>query len=109
MAAEAAGGKISKLTEKQDESLVSTLLKMTEEAAETAQRCEKVAGGFEEEDGRGGRGRTLVPAADDERVCRQQRGARAGRMGAADSGAPPPGRAPGVTDARAEQDPNELA
>ena len=47
MAAEAAGGKISKLTEKQDKSLVATLQQMAEEAAETAKRCEGVAGGFE--------------------------------------------------------------
>jgi hypothetical protein len=47
MAAQAAGGKISKLTKKQDPSLVETLQRMTEEAAETAKRCERVAGGFE--------------------------------------------------------------
>ena len=47
MAAEAAGGKISKLTEKQDKSLVASLQQMAEEAAETAKRCEGVAGGFE--------------------------------------------------------------
>src|SRR4051794_25698341 len=47
MAAEAAGEKISKLTEKQDESLVATLQKMAEEAAETAKRCEDVARNFE--------------------------------------------------------------
>jgi hypothetical protein len=47
MAAEAAGGKISKLAEKQDTSLVATLQKMAEEAAETTKRCERVAGGFE--------------------------------------------------------------
>jgi hypothetical protein len=47
MAAEAAGGKISKLTEKEDKSLVATLQKMAQEAAETAKRCEQVAGGFE--------------------------------------------------------------
>ena len=47
MAAEAAGGKISKLTEKQDTGLVATLHKMAEEAAETAKRCENVAGNFE--------------------------------------------------------------
>lgn len=47
MAAEAAGGKISKLTEEEDSDLVSTLQKMAEEAAETAQRCEEVAGTFE--------------------------------------------------------------
>lgn len=47
MAAQAAGGKISKLTEEQDASLVATLQRMAEEAAETAERCEKVAGSFE--------------------------------------------------------------
>jgi len=47
MAAKEAGGKISKLTEKEDKSLVATLQKMAEEAAETAKRCEAVAGGFE--------------------------------------------------------------
>jgi coenzyme F420-reducing hydrogenase alpha subunit len=47
MAAEAAGGKVSKLTEREDEDLVSTLQRMAEEAAETAQRCEQVAGSFE--------------------------------------------------------------
>ena len=47
MAAEAAGGKISKLTEKQDASLVATLEKMAAEASETAERCQTVAGNFE--------------------------------------------------------------
>jgi hypothetical protein len=47
MAAKAAGSKISKLTEKQDASLVATLQKMAKEAAETAKRCEKAAAGFE--------------------------------------------------------------
>jgi hypothetical protein len=47
MAAEAAGGKISKLTEKEDPSLVATLQRMAEEAAETATRCEAVAGNFD--------------------------------------------------------------
>jgi coenzyme F420-reducing hydrogenase alpha subunit len=47
MAAEAAGGKVTTLTEEQDKDLVSTLQKMAEEAAETAQRCEQVAGTFE--------------------------------------------------------------
>ena len=47
IAAEAAGGKVTKLTEKQDRDLVSTLEKMAKEAAETAQRCEQVAGTFE--------------------------------------------------------------
>ena len=47
MAAEAAGGKVTKLTEKQDADLVATLQTMAKEAVETAQRCEKVAGTFE--------------------------------------------------------------
>jgi hypothetical protein len=47
MAAEAAGGRVTKLTEEQDPGLVSTLQKMAKEAAETAQRCEQVAGTFE--------------------------------------------------------------
>jgi hypothetical protein len=47
MAAEAAGGKVSKLTEEQDQDLVSTLARMAKEAAETTQRCEQVAGSFE--------------------------------------------------------------
>jgi coenzyme F420-reducing hydrogenase alpha subunit len=47
MAAEAAGGKISKLTEKQDADLVPTLQRMAKEAAETTQRCEEVASSFE--------------------------------------------------------------
>jgi coenzyme F420-reducing hydrogenase alpha subunit len=47
MAAEAAGGKVSKLTEREDGDLVSTLQRMAEEAAETAERCEQVAGSFE--------------------------------------------------------------
>ena len=46
MAAEAAGGEISKLTE-EDEGLVALLQKMAQEAAETAERCEQVASGFE--------------------------------------------------------------
>ena len=41
MAAEAAGGRVTKLTEEQDPGLVSTLQKMAKEAAETAQRCEQ--------------------------------------------------------------------
>ena len=44
MAAEAAGGKVSKLTRQQDKDLVPTLQRMAKEAAETAQRCEQVAG-----------------------------------------------------------------
>jgi hypothetical protein len=47
MAAEAAGGKVRKLTEEQDKDLVSTLQRMAKEAAETRQRCEQVAGTFE--------------------------------------------------------------
>ena len=47
MAAEAAGGKISKLTAKEDSDLVSTLQRMAKEAAETTERCEKVASTFE--------------------------------------------------------------
>jgi hypothetical protein len=47
LAAQAAGGKVTKLTEKQDADLVATLRKMAEEAVETAQRCEKAAGTFE--------------------------------------------------------------
>ena len=47
MAAQAAGSKISKLTEKQDAGLVATLQRMAQEAAETAKRCENVAASFE--------------------------------------------------------------
>ena len=47
MAAEAAGGKVTKLTEEHDQDLVNTLQKMAKEAAETAERCEEVAGTFE--------------------------------------------------------------
>jgi coenzyme F420-reducing hydrogenase alpha subunit len=47
MAAEAAGGKVTKLTAEQDQDLVKTLQKMAKEAAETAERCEEVAGTFE--------------------------------------------------------------
>jgi hypothetical protein len=47
MAAEAAGGKVTKLTEEQDRELVPTLQKMAKEAAETTKRCEQVAGTFE--------------------------------------------------------------
>jgi hypothetical protein len=47
MAAEAAGSKVTKLTEDQDAGLVATLQKMAKEAAETVQRCEQVAGTFE--------------------------------------------------------------
>jgi hypothetical protein len=47
MAAEAAGGKVTKLTQKQDADLVPTLQRMAEEASETARRCEQVATSFE--------------------------------------------------------------
>jgi coenzyme F420-reducing hydrogenase alpha subunit len=47
MAAEAAGGKITKLTEEKDTELAQTLQRMAREAAETAERCEQVASGFE--------------------------------------------------------------
>jgi coenzyme F420-reducing hydrogenase alpha subunit len=47
MAAEAAGGKITKLTEKKDSDLAQTLQRMAKEAAETAERCEQVASGFD--------------------------------------------------------------
>ena len=47
MAAEAAGGKVTKLTEEQDRSLVETLQQMAKEAKETAERCEQVASTFE--------------------------------------------------------------
>ena len=47
MAAEAAGGKVTTLTEKQDKDLVSTLQRMAKEAVETAKRCEQVAGTFD--------------------------------------------------------------
>jgi hypothetical protein len=47
MAAEAAGGKVTKLTEGQDKDLVSTLQRMAKEASETTQRCEQVVGTFE--------------------------------------------------------------
>jgi hypothetical protein len=47
MAAEAAGGKITKLTEKKDSDLAATLQQMANEAAETTERCTVVAGTFE--------------------------------------------------------------
>jgi coenzyme F420-reducing hydrogenase alpha subunit len=47
MAAKAAGGKVTTLTEKQDQDLVSTLQRMAKEAAETTERCEQVAATFE--------------------------------------------------------------
>jgi coenzyme F420-reducing hydrogenase alpha subunit len=47
MAAQAAGGRVTKLTEAADDDLVSTLQRMAEEAAQTAERCTEVAGSFE--------------------------------------------------------------
>jgi coenzyme F420-reducing hydrogenase alpha subunit len=47
MAAEAAGGKVTKLTEEKDSDLAATLQQMAEEAAETAERCTELAGTFE--------------------------------------------------------------
>jgi len=47
MAAEAAGGKITKLTEKEDADLAQTLQRMAKEAKETADRCQEVASSFE--------------------------------------------------------------
>jgi hypothetical protein len=47
MAAQAATSKVTKLTEEEDQSLVGTLQKMAEEAAQTEERCTEVAGGFE--------------------------------------------------------------
>src|SRR3954462_8040223 len=47
MAAEAAGGKITKLTEKKDAGLAQTLQRMAKEASETAERCQEVASSFE--------------------------------------------------------------
>jgi|RhiMetdeSRZDD1v2_1073273.scaffolds.fasta_scaffold336418_2 hypothetical protein len=47
MAAEAAGGKVTRLTQKRDADLVPTLQRMAEEASETARRCEQVATSFE--------------------------------------------------------------
>jgi coenzyme F420-reducing hydrogenase alpha subunit len=47
MAAEAAGGKVTKLTEKTDGDLAAALQQMAEEAAETAERCTELAGTFE--------------------------------------------------------------
>jgi coenzyme F420-reducing hydrogenase alpha subunit len=47
MAAESAGGKVTKLTEEQDGDLAKTLQQMAKEAAETAERCEQVASTFE--------------------------------------------------------------
>jgi len=47
MAAEAAGGKVTRLTEERDADLAATLQRMAKEAAETAERCEKAASTFE--------------------------------------------------------------
>jgi coenzyme F420-reducing hydrogenase alpha subunit len=47
MAAEAAGGKVTKLTEEKDADLTATLQQMAKEAAETAERCTELAGTFE--------------------------------------------------------------
>ena len=47
LAAEAAGGKITKLTEEKDSGLAQTLQRMAKEAAETAERCEQVASSFD--------------------------------------------------------------
>jgi hypothetical protein len=46
-AAEAASGKITKLTAQQDSDLAKTLERMAKEAAETADRCEQVASTFD--------------------------------------------------------------
>jgi coenzyme F420-reducing hydrogenase alpha subunit len=47
MAAEAAGGKITKLTQRKDQDLAGVLQQMAKEAAETAERCTELAGSFE--------------------------------------------------------------
>jgi hypothetical protein len=47
MAAQTATGKVQKLTEEEDESLVATLQTMAEEAARTEERCVELAGSFE--------------------------------------------------------------
>src|SRR2546423_7644816 len=47
MAAQAAGGKVTKLTEDGDSDLVSTLQRMAKEAAQTEERCAEVAATFE--------------------------------------------------------------
>jgi coenzyme F420-reducing hydrogenase alpha subunit len=47
MAAQAAGGKVTKLTEDQNADLVKTLERMAHEAAQTEERCTEVAGTFE--------------------------------------------------------------
>jgi coenzyme F420-reducing hydrogenase alpha subunit len=47
MAAENAGGKVTKLTSEKDADLAETLQRMAKEAAETAERCQQVASTFE--------------------------------------------------------------
>jgi coenzyme F420-reducing hydrogenase alpha subunit len=47
LAAKDAGGKVTKLTENEDDALVKTLQRMAKEATETAERCEQVASTFE--------------------------------------------------------------
>ena len=47
MAAQAAGGKVTKLTEEADKDLVKVLEQMAKEAAETEERCTELAGTFE--------------------------------------------------------------
>jgi coenzyme F420-reducing hydrogenase alpha subunit len=47
MAAQAAGGKITKLTEEKDSDLAATLQQMAKEAAETEERCTELAGTFD--------------------------------------------------------------
>ena len=47
MAAQAATGKVQKLTEEESPDLVQTLQRMAEEAAQTEKRCVELAGSFE--------------------------------------------------------------
>ena len=47
MAAQVAGGKVTKLTEEQDSDLAAALERMAKEAAETEERCTDLAGTFE--------------------------------------------------------------
>jgi len=47
MAAQAAGGKITKLTQEADKDLAKVLQQMAKEAAETEERCTELAGSFE--------------------------------------------------------------
>jgi coenzyme F420-reducing hydrogenase alpha subunit len=47
MAAQAAGGKVTKLTEDADKDLAKVLQQMAKEAAETEERCTELAGTFE--------------------------------------------------------------